>query len=58
MELSRWIENADEKPLEQFPVNGGFCGILRTVGCIGDSLSSGEFERHEPGWVYVVFRLL
>ena len=48
MELSRWIENADEKPLEQFPVNGGFCGILRTVGCIGDSLSSGEFERHEP----------
>lgn len=24
--------------------DGGFCGIFRTIACIGDSLSSGEFE--------------
>lgn len=36
--------NENEKPLDSFPVNGGFCGILRKIACIGDSLSSGEFE--------------
>lgn len=33
--------------------NGGFCGIFRTVACIGDSLSSGEFEgfiNGHPAW--------
>lgn len=25
-------------------LDGGFCGIFRTIGCIGDSLSSGEHE--------------
>ncbi len=34
----------DENPLGQIRPNGGFCGIFRTIGCIGDSLSSGEFE--------------
>ena len=34
----------DEKPLDRIVSNGGFCGIFRTIGCIGDSLSSGEFE--------------
>ncbi len=34
----------NEKPLDRFVTDGGFCGIFRTVGCIGDSLSSGEFE--------------
>jgi lysophospholipase L1-like esterase len=34
----------DEKPLDRIAINGGFCGIFRTIGCIGDSLSSGEFE--------------
>ncbi len=33
-----------EKPLERLLDDGGFCGIFRTIGCIGDSLSSGEFE--------------
>lgn len=33
-----------EKPLDQLILNGGFCGIFRTIACIGDSLSSGEFE--------------
>ena len=34
----------NEKPLDRLPVNGGYCSILRTLGCIGDSLASGEFE--------------
>lgn len=36
--------NPDEKPLDNIVTNGGFCGIFRTIGCVGDSLSSGEFE--------------
>ena len=31
-------------PLETLVQDGGFVGIFRTIGCIGDSLSSGEFE--------------
>ncbi len=34
----------DEKPLDNIPMDGGMCAIFRTIGCIGDSLSSGEFE--------------
>ena len=34
----------NEKPLETLLPDGGFCGIFRTIGCIGDSLSSGAFE--------------
>lgn len=37
-------EKGNEKPLETRPVGGGFCSILEKVGCIGDSLASGEFE--------------
>ena len=33
-----------EKPLDRILNDGGFCGIFRTIACIGDSLSSGEFE--------------
>ena len=32
-----------EKPLDRILNDGGFCGIFRTIACIGDSLSSGEF---------------
>lgn len=39
--------------LGKVPVNGGFCGIFRTIGCIGDSLSSGEFEGCRNGVVEV-----
>ena len=35
-----------EKPLDVIKPDGGFCGIFRTIACIGDSLSSGEFESH------------
>ena len=34
----------NEKPLDNIVSDGGFCGIFRTIGCIGDSLSSGELE--------------
>ncbi|MBQ9745686.1 MAG: SGNH/GDSL hydrolase family protein [Clostridia bacterium] len=38
------FESANEKPLENIIDGCGLCGILRTIGCVGDSLSSGEFE--------------
>ena len=38
----------DEKPLDRIVTDGGFCGIFRTIACIGDSLSSGEFESSRP----------
>ena len=34
----------NEQPLDHLLPDGGFCGIFRKIGCIGDSLSSGEFE--------------
>lgn len=34
----------NEKPLDTLVTDGGFAGVFRKVGCIGDSLSSGEFE--------------
>lgn len=38
------FNNENEKPLERIVSDGGFCGIMRTIACVGDSLSSGEFE--------------
>ena len=43
----------EEKPLEYEPANGGFCGILRTVGVIGDSLASGTQEATYPDGRYI-----
>ncbi len=34
----------NEKPLDRICNDGGFCAILRSIGCVGDSLASGEFE--------------
>lgn len=34
----------NEKPLDTVSENGGYTAIFRTIACIGDSLSSGEFE--------------
>lgn len=34
----------DERPLDRIVSDGGMCAIFRTIACIGDSLSSGEFE--------------
>lgn len=43
MDIS-YLFNESEKPLDKLLQDGGFCGIFRTIACIGDSLSSGEFE--------------
>lgn len=43
-EYMNHLTDPNEKPLDTLVSDGGFCGILRTIGCIGDSLSSGEFE--------------
>lgn len=39
-----WKINQEERPLDHLVEDGGFCGIFRTIGCVGDSLSSGEYE--------------
>lgn len=44
MDIKNFYAQPDEKPLDRIVEDGGFCGIFRTIGCIGDSLSSGEFE--------------
>ncbi len=44
MDYRKVLDTSNENPLDTLVTNGGFCGILRSVACIGDSLSSGEFE--------------
>lgn len=44
MDIKRFMSDPDEKPLDNPVYDGGFCGIFRTIACVGDSLSSGEFE--------------
>ena len=53
MNIQDYINAPDhEQPLDNIVTDGGFCGIFRTIGCIGDSLSSGEFEsKNEDGTV-------
>ena len=46
-ELYLRINDPDEIPLSDFAQDGGYCPILRTIGCVGDSLSSGEFESED-----------
>lgn len=48
------FDDENERPLDRLVTDGGFCGIFRTLGCIGDSLSSGEFQSRDadgkPGY--------
>lgn len=45
MKLADFLKlDPEELPLDNLVTDGGFCGIFRTIGCVGDSLSSGEFE--------------
>ncbi len=44
MDLHEFLGDEKEKPLDRLVSDGGFVGIFRTIGCVGDSLSSGEFE--------------
>lgn len=48
MDIQALLGSEQEKPLDRLVSDGGFCGIFRTIGCIGDSLSSGEFEAIDP----------
>ena len=41
------INDPTEKPLDHLVSDGGYSGILLTIGCIGDSLASGEFESED-----------
>ena len=49
MDIQKYMKNSGEKPLDNIVQNGGFCGIFRTIACIGDSLSSGEHESRLNG---------
>ncbi len=44
MDMGMFLPVENEKPLDRIAINGGYCGIFRTIACVGDSLSSGEFE--------------
>lgn len=44
MDMRRYYANPGEMPLDNIKPDGGFTSIFRTIACIGDSLSSGEFE--------------
>ena len=44
MNINDFYAQEGEKPLDNLVTDGGFCGIFRTIGCVGDSLSSGELE--------------
>lgn len=48
MDYKDYMAVEGEKPLDRMPLDGGFCGIFRSIGAIGDSLSSGEFETINP----------
>lgn len=44
MNLNHIFDIQNEQPLDRIVPNGGFTAIFRTIACVGDSLSSGEFE--------------
>lgn len=44
MNIDQFISHDGENPLDRIIDDGGFCSVFRTIGVIGDSLSSGEFE--------------
>ena len=48
MNIQDFIANENEKPLDRIVSDGGFTSIFRTICCVGDSLSSGEFESLKP----------
>lgn len=49
MNINDFYYKDGEKPLDNLVSDGGFCGIFRRIGIIGDSLSSGEFESKVEG---------
>jgi lysophospholipase L1-like esterase len=49
MDIKDFMKKEGELPLDNLVTDGGLARIFRKVGCIGDSLSSGEFETFENG---------
>lgn len=49
MDINLYYASDTEKPLDRIVDDGGFCKIFRTIGIVGDSLSSGDFESYEEG---------
>ena len=47
MDLEKLLWDENEKPLDRIVPDGGYARIFRTIGCIGDSLSSGEHESRD-----------
>ena len=47
MDLEKLLYSPDEKPLDRIVYDGGYARVFRTIGCIGDSLSSGEHESRD-----------
>lgn len=45
MKFSDYTKRDGEKPLDNIVTNGGFCGILHTIACIGDSLAAGNMRQ-------------
>lgn len=54
MDWEKELFNKDEKPLDKLVEGYSHTSIFRTIGFIGDSLLSGEFETRDkdgnPGW--------
>ena len=48
MDIKKYMAIDGEKPLDTIKPDGGFSAIFRTIACVGDSLSSGEFESVDP----------
>ena len=44
MDIKCFLGEDNEKPLDRLIESGGAVSIFPTIACIGDSLSSGEFE--------------
>jgi len=47
MDWNALFPRADEQPLDSFPNGISNTAIFRTIGFVGDSLSSGEFESRD-----------
>ena len=45
MDFKKYLFNTDDKPLDRLVDGYSHTSIFRTMAFIGDSLSSGEFER-------------
>ena len=45
---TEYLFDENEKPLDRIACDGGFCAVFRKIACVGDSLSSGEFETKTP----------